>query len=49
MINVEVVSEEKIGQKKIKKRIFFKLICKSFPKKYQFLNKKIFFTLLLIK
>ena len=48
MISVEVVSEEKNWSKKIKKiDFFFKYICKSFPKKYQFLNKKIFFTLLL--
>ena len=34
--------------KKIKqKEIFFQLICKSFPKKYQFINKKILLTLLL--
>tara|TARA_B100001121_G_scaffold279517_1_gene270807 strand:- start:444 stop:899 length:456 start_codon:yes stop_codon:yes gene_type:complete len=48
MINVDVVSEEKNWSKRIKKKeIFFKSICKSFPKKYQFMNKKIFFTLLL--
>ncbi len=48
MISVEVVSEEENWSKKIKKAdIFFKLICKSFPKKYQFLNKKISLTLLL--
>ncbi len=48
MINIDVVSEEKNWSKKIKKaEIFFKFICKSFPKKYQFLNKKISFTLLL--
>ena len=48
MINIEVVSEDKNWSKKIKKvEFFFKSICKSFPKKYQFLNKKISFTLLL--
>ena len=48
MISVEVVSEEKNWSKKIKKKdIFFSSICKSFPKKYKFLNKKISFTLLL--
>ncbi len=48
MISVEVISEEKNWSKKIKKiDFFFKYICKSFPKKYQFLNKKISFTLLL--
>tara|TARA_B100001057_G_C22640409_1_gene868001 strand:- start:264 stop:725 length:462 start_codon:yes stop_codon:yes gene_type:complete len=48
MISIKVVSEEKSWSKKIKKiDVFFQCICKSFPKKYQFLNKKIFFTLLL--
>ena len=48
MISLDVVSEEKNWSKKIKqKEIFFQLICKSFPKKYQFINKKILLTLLL--
>ena len=48
MISLEVVSEEKNWSKKIKKKeVFFYSICKSFPKKYQFKNKKIFLTLLL--
>ena len=48
MISIEVVSEDKNWSKKIKKtEFFFKSICKSFPKKYQFFNKKIVFTLLL--
>ena len=48
MINIEVVSEEKNWSKKIKKaEVFFDSICKSFPKKYKFLNKRISFTLLL--
>ena len=48
MISIEVVSEDKNWSKKIKKtEFFFKSICKSFPKKYQFLNKKIVLTLLL--
>ena len=48
MISVEVVSEEKKWSKKIKKKnLFFYSICRSFPKKYQFINKKIFLTLLL--
>ena len=48
MIKIEVVSEEKNWSKKIKKKdIFFNSICKAFPKKYQFNNKKIFLTLLL--
>ena len=48
MISVEVLSDDKNWSKKIKrKRIFFHSICKSFPKKYRFINKKIFLTLLL--
>ena len=48
MINIEVFSEEKAWSKKIrKKELFFKEICKLFPKKYQFPNKKISLTLLL--
>jgi probable rRNA maturation factor len=48
MINVDVFSEEKAWSKKLKKKeLFFKKICKSFPKKYKFLKKKVSFTLLL--
>ena len=48
MINIDVFSEEKAWSKKLKKKeLFFNQICKSFPKKYKFLNKKISFTLLL--
>ena len=48
MINIEVFSEEKAWSKRLKnKDIFFKKICKAFPKKYKFLNKKVTFTLLL--
>ena len=48
MISVDVVSEEKAWSKKLKKKeLFFKKICRSFPKKYKFLQKKINFTLLL--
>ena len=48
MIKVEVVSEEKNWSKKIKKiETFFNAICKSFPKKYRFLNKRLLLTLLL--
>ena len=48
MINVDVFSEEKAWSKKLKKKeLFFKKICKSFPKKYKFFQKKISFTLLL--
>ena len=39
---------KRLGQKNLKKKeIFFKKICSSFPKKYQFPNKKINLTLLL--
>ena len=48
MISVDVVSEEKAWSKKLnKKELFFKKICRSFPKKYKFLQKKVSFTLLL--
>ena len=48
MINVNVFSEEKAWSKRIRnKSLFFNKICKAFPKKYQFLNKKVSFTLLL--
>tara|TARA_B100000886_G_C19999170_1_gene317274 strand:+ start:41 stop:502 length:462 start_codon:yes stop_codon:yes gene_type:complete len=48
MINVDVFSEEKAWSKKLKKKeLFFKKICKSFPKKYKFFQKKVSFTLLL--
>ena len=48
MISVDVVSEEKNWSKKIKrKEFFFYKICRSFPKKYQFINKNISLTLML--
>ena len=48
MIKVNVFSEEKAWSKRLKnKNIFFKKICKAFPKKYQFLNKKVSLSLLL--
>ena len=48
MININVFSEEKAWSKRLKnKEVFFKNICKAFPKKYKFLNKKITFSLLL--
>ena len=48
MISVEVVSEEKNWSKRLKKeKFFFQSICEAFPRKYKFVNKKIFFTLLL--
>tara|TARA_Y100001936_G_scaffold210546_1_gene217416 strand:- start:745 stop:1206 length:462 start_codon:yes stop_codon:yes gene_type:complete len=48
MIKVNVLSEDKSWSKKIKKKeIFFNNLCKFFPKKFQFINKKIYLTLLL--
>ena len=48
MISVNVFSEEKAWSKRLKnKDLFFKKICKAFPKKYKFLNKNVSFTLLL--
>ena len=48
MININVFSEEKAWSKRLKNiDLFFKEICKVFPKKYKFLNKKVTFTILL--
>ena len=48
MIKVNVLSEENSWSKKIKKKeSFFNKICSKFPKKYRFINKKIYVTLLL--
>ena len=48
MIKVSVFSEEKAWSKKLKnKDLFFKKVCKAFPKKYKFSNKNVSFTLLL--
>ena len=48
MIKVNVLFEDKSWSKKIKKKeVFFNRICKFFPKKFQFINKKIYLTLLL--
>ncbi len=48
MIKVNVFSEEKSWIKKIKKKeVFFNNLCKFFPKKFKFINKKIYLTLLL--
>ena len=48
MIKVNVLSEDKSWSKKLKKKeFFFNNICKFFPKKFQFINKKVYFTLLL--
>ena len=48
MIKIIVFSEEKAWTKKLNNyNLFFKKICKAFPKKYKFLNKRVSFTLLL--
>ena len=48
MIKVNVLSEEKSWSKKIKKKQeLFDKVCKNFPKKFRFYNKKAYFTLLL--
>ena len=48
MININVFSEERAWSKRLRnKDIFFQKICKAFPKKYRFLNKKVSLTLLL--
>ncbi len=48
MIKVNVFSDEKAWSKRLKKKeLFFNKICKAFPKRYKFLNKKVSFTLLL--
>ena len=48
MIKVNVFSDENTLNNKIKnKNLFFNNICKLFPKKYQFLNKSVNFSVLL--
>ena len=48
MIRINVISEEKSWSKKIKKKeSLFNNICKHFPKKFRFLNKKVYLTLLI--
>ena len=48
MIKVNVLSEEKSWSKKIKrKEKLFNTICSHFPRKYRFVNKKVYLTLLL--
>ena len=48
MINIFVFSNERAWSSRLKnKKLFFDKICKSFPKKYKFLNKKISISLLL--
>jgi len=41
MINIEIVSDNNLWNKKIKKKIiFFNILKKLFPKKYRFIKKK---------
>ena len=48
MINIKVFSEETAWSKRLKsKNLFFKKICKAFPSKYRFLNKKVSVNLVL--
>ena len=48
MISVNVFSDEKAWSKRLKnKNLFFKKVCKAFPKKYKFSKKNVSFTLLL--
>ena len=48
MIKVNVLSDEKSWSKKIKSiQKFFNDVCKKFPKKFRFLNKTAYLTLLL--
>ena len=48
MIKVNVISEDNSWAKKLKKKeIFFTNLCKYFPKKFRFTNKKVYLTLLL--
>ena len=48
MININVFSNEKAWSKRLKKKeLFFNKVCKAFPKKYKFVNKKISLSLLL--
>ena len=48
MININVFSEEEAWSKRLKKKeLFFIKVCKVFPKKYKFLQKKVSLTLLL--
>ena len=48
MININVLSEEGAWSNRLKKKeLFFRDICKAFPKKYRFFNKRISLTLLL--
>jgi len=46
MIKINVFSEEKAWSERLKNTdLFFKKVCKAFPQKYQFSNKKVSFSL----
>jgi probable rRNA maturation factor len=48
MININVFSNEKAWSQRLKrKELYFNKICKAFPKKYKFSNKKVRLTLML--
>ncbi len=48
MINIDVFSNEEAWSRRLKKKkIFFNEICKAFPKKYKFVNKRVCLTVLL--
>ena len=48
MINIDVISESNLWNKKIKKPdVFFQSLLRVFPKKYRFIKKKISLTILL--
>ena len=48
MIKVNVLSDEKSWSRKIKKKEkLFNQVCNYFPKKFRFINKKVYLTLLL--
>ena len=48
MIKVNVLSDDNSWAKKINKREeLFNKVCKNFPKKFRFINKKVYLTLLL--
>ena len=48
MIKINVFSNEKAWSKRLKKKeLFFKKICRSFPKKYKFKDKRVSLTLLI--
>ena len=48
MININVFSNEKAWSKRIKKKeLFFRKVCRAFPEKYKFSDKRVSLTLLL--